>query len=179
MHIRPYLDQDWPRVCAIHDAARQDELAAADLSAAFLTLEETAENEGFHDYQLRVLEREGQLLAFVAFSADELAWLYVDPACYGQGLGSALVQAALRETGAPMSAEVLQGNQAALSLYLKAGFVVQGLAHGRMPGNERFAVTVQQLQHPGLGPAEARPRRQMRSEPRASQGALNEAGPRA
>jgi hypothetical protein len=31
MHIRPYTPQDWPRVCAIHDAARRDELAAAGL----------------------------------------------------------------------------------------------------------------------------------------------------
>ncbi len=46
MTIRAYLDEDWRRLCAIHDAARRDELAAAGLSAAFLTLEETAENEG-------------------------------------------------------------------------------------------------------------------------------------
>ena len=27
--IRPYRDADWPRLCAIHDAARQTELALA------------------------------------------------------------------------------------------------------------------------------------------------------
>ena len=51
MKIRLYTNGDWLRVCAIHDAARRDELAAAHLEAAFLTLEQTAENEGFHEYR--------------------------------------------------------------------------------------------------------------------------------
>lgn len=150
MLIRRYTPDDWPRVCEIHDAARRDELAAAGLDAAYLTLAETAENEGFEDYEIRVAEREGQVLGFVAFTSDELAWLYVHPSCYGQGIGMALIQAALRETAAPMSAEVLDGNVAALTLYRKAGFVEQGRAQGQMPGNERFAVTVTELRHSGL-----------------------------
>lgn len=149
-HIRPYTAADWSRVCEIHDAARRDELAAASLSAAFLTLEETAENEGFHDYEIRVAEAEGRVLAFVAFTPDELAWLYVDPSHYGQGLGSALIQAVLEETRAPMTAEVLDGNAAALAAYQKAGFVLLGQEHGHMPGNETFAVAVNELRHPGL-----------------------------
>jgi ribosomal protein S18 acetylase RimI-like enzyme len=150
MKIRPYTVMDWNRVCEIHDAARRDELAAAGLSDAFLTLAETADNEGFHDYEIRVAERDGNVLGFVAFTTEELAWLYVDPHFYGKGIGSGLIQAALCETAAPLTAEVLDGNVAALATYSKAGFVETGRAHGRMPGNERFAVTVSELRHPGV-----------------------------
>lgn len=150
MHIRPYIASDWLRVCEIHDAARRDELAAAGLDDAYLTLAQTAENEGFHEYEIRVAERQGQIVGFVAFTQDELAWLYVDPACYGAGIATALIRAALEETGAPLSAEVLDGNVAALAAYVKAGFVQVGRASGHMPGNEAFAVTVIELAHPGL-----------------------------
>lgn len=150
MLIRPYDAQDWPRVCAIHDAARRDELASAGLDAAYLTLSQTAENEGFHDYEILVAEREGTVLGFVAFTPDELAWLYVDPGCYGSGIGTALIQAALRETASPMTAEVLDGNLAAIAVYKKSGFVEVGCAQGHMPGNDSFAVSVTELRHPGV-----------------------------
>ncbi|UTH74648.1 GNAT family N-acetyltransferase [Chromobacterium sp. IIBBL 290-4] len=150
MNIRPYGPEDWDRVCQIHDAARRDELAAAKLDAAYLTLEETADNEGFHDYTLRVAEVGGVVSGFVAFTADELAWLYVDPATYGRGVGTALIHAALGEARAPMTAEVLNGNDAAVALYRKAGFDIIGVEHGVMPGNESFPVSVTVLQHPGV-----------------------------
>jgi len=149
MHIRPYATEDWERVCQIHDAARRDELAAAGLTAAFLSLEETAANEGFHDYTLRVAEAGGNVVGFVAFTDDELAWLYVDPAAYGKGVGTALIRAALLETKSPMSAEVLNGNAAATAVYRKAGFRIVGNEQGAMPGNESFAVSITLLQHPG------------------------------
>jgi GNAT superfamily N-acetyltransferase len=149
MHIRPYATEDWERVCQIHDAARRDELAAAGLTAAFLSLEETAANEGFHDYTLRVAEADGNVVGFVAFTDDELAWLYVDSDAYGKGVGTALIRAALLETKSPMSAEVLNGNAAAIAVYRKAGFRIVGNEQGVMPGNESFAVSVTLLQHLG------------------------------
>lgn len=150
MKIRPYDSKDWQRLCEIHDAARRDELAAARLDAAYLPLEATAENEGLHEYALRVAEVNGQVAGFAAFSSDELAWLYVDPALYGKGIGAALIHAALQETGEALSVQVLVGNEAALSLYRKTGFEPVGTAHGRMPGNEGFAVSVVELKHPGV-----------------------------
>ena len=150
MRIRPYVTDDWDRVCEIHDAARRDELAAAGLGDAYLTLAETADNEGFHEYEIRVAERDGNVLGFVAFTTEELAWLYVDPLFYGTGIGTALIKAALHETAAPLSAEVLDGNSAALAVYGKAGFVEVSRSHGRMPGNESFAVSVTELRHPGV-----------------------------
>jgi ribosomal protein S18 acetylase RimI-like enzyme len=149
MNIRPYTDDDWSRVCEIHDAARRDELAAAGLAGAFLTLEQTAENEGFHEYDILVAEVAGEVRGFAAFSEHELSWLYVEPGWYRKGIGSALVQAALRATGAPLTVEVLDGNEAAIAVYKKAGFVEVGRASGRMPGNERYAVSVTELRYGG------------------------------
>lgn len=151
MKVRPSTTADWTRVCQVHDAARRDELAAAGLEDAYLKLEQTAENEGFHDYVLRVAEVDGVVVGFVAFTSDELAWLYVDPSVYGQGIGSTLIRAALDETKAPMSAEVLDGNAAAVAVYRKAGFEIIGHEQGHMPGNESFAVSVAVLRHPGAG----------------------------
>jgi GNAT superfamily N-acetyltransferase len=150
LKVRPYTSNDWIRVCEIHDAARLDELAAAGLIDAYLTLAKTADNEGFHEYQIRVAEHDGNVLGFVAFTTEELAWLYVDPLFYGRGVGSVLIQAALGETAAPLSAEVLDGNVAALAAYKKAGFVEASRAQGRMPGNECFSVSVTELRHPGV-----------------------------
>lgn len=149
--VRAYTQADWERVCAIHDAARMDELRAANLSAAYLTLAETAENEGFHAYHIQVAEQAGTVVGFVAFTADELAWLYVDPMFYRKGVGSRLIDAALRISQGPMTAEVLDGNDAARQTYHRAGFVAAGHAQGRMPGNESFKVSVTELRHPGLG----------------------------
>jgi GNAT superfamily N-acetyltransferase len=150
MNIRPYTTDDWGRVCEIHDAARRDELAAAGLSDAYLTLAETAENEGFDEYEILVAERDENLLGFVAFTPEELAWLYVDPRFYRTGIGTALIEAVLRETASPLSAEVLDGNNAAITVYKKAGFVEVGHSHGQLPGNESFAVSVTELRHPGV-----------------------------
>jgi GNAT superfamily N-acetyltransferase len=147
--IRPYTNEDWHRVCAIHDAARLDELAAAGLEEAYLTLAETANNEGFHDYEIRVAEVGNRVVGFVAFSMEELAWLYVDPAAYRTGVGAALIQTALAEATLPLAVEVLKGNAAALAVYRKAGFEVVGHGSGRMPGNESFHVSVTELRHPG------------------------------
>lgn len=149
MKIRHYSADDWRRVCEIHDAARRDELAAAGLEAAYLTLEQTAENEEFHGYEIRVAAVEEKVVGFAAFTECELAWLYVDPAFYGNGVGSSLIQCVLSETRSPMTAEVLSGNHSAIAVYRKAGFEFVEVVHGFMPGNEGFSVSVSVLRHPG------------------------------
>jgi ribosomal protein S18 acetylase RimI-like enzyme len=147
MKIRDYANDDWTRICEIHDAARKDELSSAGLEDAFLSMEQTGENEGFFNYVVLVAEIDGIVQGFTAFSDVELSWLYVDPRCYRMGVGSALVKAALSATGGSLSVEVLDGNERALSLYKKIGFSVAGRASGRMPGNERFAVSVTELRY--------------------------------
>ncbi|MEN9780731.1 MAG: hypothetical protein RL014_1879 [Pseudomonadota bacterium] len=149
MDIRTYTTADWARVCQIHDAARLDELAAAGLDAAYLSLEQTAENEGFHEYAIRVAEVSGRVVGFIAFTDHECAWLYVDPVLYGKGVATSLIRAALSETKASMTAEVLDGNVAAIAVYRKAGFEIIGNEQGVMPGNESFRVSVTVLRHAG------------------------------
>lgn len=148
MQIRPYLDSDWLRLCAIHDAARLDELRLAGLSDAFLSLADAADGEGLFDGQIVVAEVDGRVMGFVAFGDDELTWLYCDPAAYRQGVGRALLRHVLQQPGdEPLRAEVLVGNEPALRLYLSEGFAILQEVQGRLAGNEAFAASGYLLQH--------------------------------
>lgn len=141
MRLRPYQAKDWPRLCAIHDSARMDELRASGLTDAFLTLEQAAENEGLFECSVTVAEDGDRVLGFVAVKYDELSWLYVDPAVYRRGVGRALVRHAIASSKGTMSVEVLVGNEPALRLYLAEGFKILKRVDGRMTGNEAFAAS--------------------------------------
>jgi ribosomal protein S18 acetylase RimI-like enzyme len=146
MLIRPYSPTDWERLCIIHDAARLHELEAAGLSEAFLSLEDTADNEGLFDGEVLVAESEGQVHGFVAFTQEELTWLYVDPGKFRQGVGRQLLRHAIEARGGNLATEVLVGNEPALALYLREGFVVLRRADGRLAGNEAYAASGYLLQ---------------------------------
>jgi GNAT superfamily N-acetyltransferase len=141
MHIRPYQPGDWPRLRQIHDASRFDELRLSAGEAAFLTLEQTAQNEGLFDARLDVAESAHGVQGLVAFSDDELTWLYVDPASYRQGVGRLLLRHAIANAGAEFTTEVLEGNAPALQLYLSEGFQIARHVKGRLEGNEAFAAS--------------------------------------
>lgn len=141
--IRPYQNTDFPALESIHDPARMNELSLAGLSPAFLPLAIAAEREGLFDYEILVAEQDGQPLGFVAYSEDELAWLYVAPTAQGQGLGKALVQAVLeRKPKRPFYVEVLKGNYPAKNLYESFGFTLKECLTGKLPGNEAYEVEV-------------------------------------
>lgn len=157
--IRPYRPEDWPRMCAVHDAARVDELAAAGLGDAFLTLEQTYENEALFAGEVAVAEVEGEVVGFVAWTAEELTWLYVDPPRYRQGVGRALLRHALAAVRGAVTAEALVGNEVALALYLSEGFRVLRRSDGRLVGNEAFpasAFVLERGAQTGAAPAAAR-----------------------
>ncbi len=137
--IRPYQAADWARLCEIHDAARLDELGQTVGKDAFLTLEQTAENEGLFDNQLFVADVDQRVQGFVAYSEEELAWLYVDPPFYRRGVGRALLQHAVAQAGPDMMIEVLEGNAPALGLYHSEGFRVTERIEGKLAGNESHA----------------------------------------
>ena len=138
--IRPYAPQDWERLQAIHDPARQAELALAGLSDAFVPLSQAAENEGLFDYTVVVAELDGTPAGFAAYSDDELAWLYVDPNFQRCGVGRALVRHVTAQKR-PLYIEVLVGNDPARALYESEGFRLTETLHGQMPGNEAFSVS--------------------------------------
>ncbi len=121
MKIRPYEPRDWERLKAIHDEARKIELYRAGLDKAYLPLEETYKNEGLFDYNLLIAENnKGLVLGFIGFFPDEIGWLYVDPLYHRQGVASALLNAAIKQTGGEITIEVLENNAVALA-YTKSG----------------------------------------------------------
>lgn len=138
MTLRPYSPADWKSVCNVHDAARSQELEASGLAAAFLSLEETAENEGLFDGEVVVAEVAGEVCGFVAYAEGELTWLYVEPSRQKQGVGRQLLRHAILASEGNMSTEVLVGNEAALSLYRSEGFKVEQRVDGKLTGNEAF-----------------------------------------
>lgn len=142
INIRPFIQKDFQRLCQIHDPARQEELDLANLSEAFIPLSIAADREGLFDYQILVAEMEGLVVGFVAFTDDELAWLYVDREYSRHGIGTALVNVVLEKIYEPISIEVLNGNTPALNFYQKFGFEIVKTESGQMPGNEGFSVTV-------------------------------------
>ena len=150
MLIRPYQAADWPRLCDIHDASRLDELRLTVGTDAFLSLEQTADNEGLFAGKLYVAEVDGVVQGFVAYDDEELAWLYVDPACYKKGVGRALVRHAVADSKPTMKIELLEGNTPALELYLSEGFKVIERIEGQLEGNEDFAATGLILQREGV-----------------------------
>ncbi|CAM5248530.1 hypothetical protein SBADM41S_08782 [Streptomyces badius] len=124
IEIRPYANDDWDAIARIHDAARLDELRNSAGVEAFLTLAQTAEEEGLFDGQLWVAEVDGKVAAFVALDDDEVTWLYVDPQRYRQGIGRALLRHAVAAAGPRVEVTVLDGNPAAQALYAGEGFIV-------------------------------------------------------
>ncbi|MFG3496766.1 GNAT family N-acetyltransferase [Streptomyces sp. NPDC047886] len=144
--IRPYRSGDWAALCRIHDAARLDELRDSAGVEAFLTLEETFEEEGLFDGHVWVAEDPAArphhgVVGFVALADDEVTWLYVEPARYGQGAGTALLRHAVDHGGPRVETTVLAGNRRALDLYLREGFVIVETKEGRLAGNETFPAT--------------------------------------
>jgi ribosomal protein S18 acetylase RimI-like enzyme len=141
VNVRPYSPSDWERLCLIHDQARLDELRASGLIDAFLSLEETAENEGLFGGEVLLAELHGEVCGFVAYSEGELTWLYVEPAKYKQGVGRELLRHAIRASGGSMTTEVLVGNEPALALYRSEGFELERRVDGKLTGNEAFAAS--------------------------------------
>ncbi|NEQ42019.1 MAG: GNAT family N-acetyltransferase [Leptolyngbya sp. SIOISBB] len=147
VNTRPYKSTDWSRLCEIHDASRLDELSLTVGKDAFLTLEQTAENEGLFDGKLVVAEVDGVVQGFVAYSDAELTWLYVDPQFYQKGVGRALVRQAIADSASAIELELLEGNTPALKLYLSEGFRVIKRLEGQLEGNEDFAAVGLVLRH--------------------------------
>lgn len=138
LSIRPYALSDWPRLCDIHDRARLDELRRSAGVAAFRSLARTAHSEGLFDGRLDVAEIDGVVRGFVAFEPASLNWLYVDPDCYRQGVGRALLRHAVALSGPVVSTQALEGNEPAIALYRSEGFVEIERRSGRLAGSDEF-----------------------------------------
>jgi len=81
---------------------------------------------------------ENKVLGFVAFSSDEINWLYIDPNHYKKGIAQALLNFALERCEDKVEVTVLSGNTPAIQLYLKTGFKIIEKKKGKLVGNEAF-----------------------------------------
>lgn len=145
--IREYQPKDWKRLREIHDNARAIELHLTKLNDAFIPLAEAAFREGLFEYTICVATINDIVHGFAAYTEDELAWLYVDPAYSRRGIGKNLIEYVISKiTRRPINVEVLAGNEPALNLYKSMGFETVEICSGVMPGNESFHVTVHCMQ---------------------------------
>ncbi len=106
--------------------------------AAFLSLEDSAANEGLFDDELFVATQSDRVVGFIAFNEAEITWLYVDPQNYRQGIGTELIQFALGKCDSVISISVLSKNYSALAFYKKLGFKIEEKHSGHLNGNETF-----------------------------------------
>lgn len=120
--IRPYRETDWASLCAIHDAARPDELKGSCDPRAFVPLADEPEAEELRGSTVLVADDGGQVVGFVAVDGDYLGWLYVHPDRYRQGIGRKLLRAGLELVTGEAWTIVLAGNEPAIGLYADEGF---------------------------------------------------------
>lgn len=142
LRIRDYQESDFNKIAEIHDQARKIELEAANLLPAFKPFEMVYEVEEFFDYEIRIaVDDQDEPQGFIAYTSDEIAWLYVNPKNHGQGIGSLLLKEGMAGSEEIKFIEILEGNLNAKRFYEKHGFKLVEMASGQMPGNESFYVT--------------------------------------
>lgn len=140
--IRTYVEPDWPHLCAIHDAARQIELASAKITeAAFAPFQKCAYQEGFFANKIIVATQADNILGFAAYRPRQLTWLYVDPNSFSQGIGQKLITHILANTERPLDVQMLEGNQRAQRLYEFMGFAVHKRTKGKIQGRKPVEAT--------------------------------------
>ena len=123
--MRAYRDADWPAVCVVHDRARPDELRGSCDPRAFVPLADEQDDATSFQRSRKVVACVGEhLVGFVGVDGTYLAWLYVDPAYYGRGIGRQLLRLGIRLIGPQAWTVVLAGNTRARRLYESEGFQV-------------------------------------------------------
>lgn len=145
--IRSYDKKDWNRLVEVYDAARKEELRWAKCERAFVSLNENSIYERLFQHKVCVACIERKIVGFSAYTKDELAWLYVDPAYARRGVGRILTQYVVEHAPKrPLHVEVLAGNVPAHKLYESFGFQPVKTACGMMPGKEEVEVVVDCMQ---------------------------------
>ena len=77
-----------------------------------------------------VADEGGRLFGFIAFNSEWIDHLYVDPDHIGQGIGSALLQAA-KPTSPRFRLWTFQRNDGASRFYERHGFAIETMTDGR------------------------------------------------
>lgn len=125
IHIRPYQDDDWGAICAVHDRSRPDELRSSCNPRAFVPLAQDQEYLDDVRRSRKLVACDGErVVAFVGVDGSYLSWLYVDPDYYGRGIGRRLLQIGKRLIGPDAWTIALAGNTRAIQLYASEGFTI-------------------------------------------------------
>jgi len=134
VNIRDYRPDDWPAVCRVHDRSRPDELRGSFDAHAFIPLAEDPEGEYINACTMFIAQHGDDVVGFAGIDEPYLAWLYVDPAHYRRGIGRALLRHCLARLSENAWTQACGNNDAALSLYLSEGFVVESRFTGENAG---------------------------------------------
>ena len=138
MLIREATTADVPSVVQVHLASWDAAKEGLDLPSRRTREQRTEFWTTFLEQgggELWVAEDHGRVVGFMAFGPSrdedrhgeiEVYTLYVDPALWGTGIGSALM--GMVPSGAPVSLWVSEGNARARSFYEKRGFDPDGAA---------------------------------------------------
>ena len=132
--IRDYRLDDWPAVCRVHDRSRPDELRGSFDARAFIPLAEDPEGEYINACTMFIAQHGDDVVGFAGIDEPYLAWLYVDPAHYRRGIGRALLRHCLARLNEDAWTLACGNNDAALSLYLSEGFVIESRFTGENAG---------------------------------------------
>lgn len=124
-NIRGYEPDDWRDVCRVHDLARPDELRGSFDARAFIPLAVDPEGEYINACDMFVAETGDAIVGFAGIDEPYLAWLYVDPAHYGRGIGRALLRHCLDRLSEDAWTMACGNNHRAINLYLSEGFAVE------------------------------------------------------
>ena len=104
--------------------ATHDFLTADDIEALRPDVHQALAGEGL---ELWVLADAGDApVGFMGLAGDDIAALFLDPACRGRGGGRRLVEHAQALRGGDLTVDVNEQNAAAVRFYEAVGFVVAG-----------------------------------------------------
>ncbi len=137
LHIRAYRSEDWGEVCAVHDAARPQEVEAVMPPGTFAPMVKAAVDEDFFESDIFVAcedHADGPLVGFVAVEGSFVSWLYVKPAYQGQGVGSALMAYVWPLIGEDGHLTVIAENTRAVGFYWSLGFTPAAVFPGDCEG---------------------------------------------
>jgi len=131
MHpIRPARPDDLAAISAICMAAFHEAVAPSLSAQGVATFTKVAAADAFAerlqgDNHMLVAEREDRIVGVIELKEGRhLAMLFVAPACQGQGIGHALLQAVLPQLRTP--AMSVRASLNAVPTYQRYGFVIDG-----------------------------------------------------
>lgn len=116
--LRPYQSEDWPRVCAIYDAAKPDEMHGIVERAAVRRLQDDPSMcEEFSRSTIVVAQMPSIVVGFAGFLGSPhggtLNWLFVHPETCRAGVATALVGHLLKVIVPPVRLNAVASNVAA------------------------------------------------------------------